>query len=62
MAAQREFSDNVSGCQFPKYKGDGYCDDGNNNAGCSFDEGDCCGDDVITDFCNVCECLQKVGD
>ena len=38
--------------------GDGWCDDGNNHAGCSFDGGDCCGDDVKTTYCTVCECLQ----
>ena len=25
------------------YRGDGYCDDGNNNCGCEYDGGDCCG-------------------
>merc|ERR1719182_876717 len=29
-------------CKVQKYKGDGNCDDGNNNAGCHFDGGDCC--------------------
>ena len=24
-------------CKYKQYKGDGYCDDGNNNAGCSWD-------------------------
>ena len=26
--------------------GDGYCDDINNNVGCNFDSGDCCGANV----------------
>ena len=25
------------------YAGDGVCDDVNNNAGCNWDKGDCCG-------------------
>ena len=40
------------------YKDDGYCDDENNNAGCDWDGGDCCGDNVDTYFCNKCECLD----
>merc|ERR1711939_610605 len=30
-------------CGKPNYKGDGYCDVDNNNCGCAFDGGDCCG-------------------
>ena len=33
-------------CGKPGYKGDGFCDDENNNAACAYDEGDCCGDSV----------------
>ena len=29
-----------------KYKGDGVCDDANNNAGCKYDGGDCCAGSV----------------
>ena len=29
-------------CSNAVYKGDDYCDDGNNNAGCAWDGGDCC--------------------
>ena len=47
-----------TGCQNNDYVGDNYCDDGNNNAGCNFDGGDCCGDNVNNDYCNVCECLE----
>ena len=36
------------------YIGDGYCDDENNNAGCNFDGGDCCGVNVNTQYCNLC--------
>merc|ERR1712190_529192 len=45
-------------CEQPNFKGDGFCDDGNNNAGCEFDGGDCCGPNVSEDFCSVCECLN----
>ena len=30
-------------CGKEKFQGDGVCDDKNNNAGCSWDDGDCCG-------------------
>merc|ERR1712210_326188 len=30
-------------CTAPGYIGDGICDDENNNCGCGFDKGDCCG-------------------
>ena len=29
-------------CGAPSYKGDGNCDDNNNNKGCAYDGGDCC--------------------
>jgi len=49
-------------CKFPKWKGDGYCDDENNNAnttpGCAYDGGDCCGPNVKKNFCKACECLE----
>ena len=31
-----------STCGTPEYKGDGNCDDDNNNEGCGYDGGDCC--------------------
>jgi len=40
------------------WKGDDYCDDITNNCGCEWDGGDCCGDNVNTDFCSACECLD----
>ena len=40
------------------YKGDGYCDDPNNNCGCDWDGGDCCGNNVDTLFCTTCKCLD----
>ena len=47
-----------TGCEYPQWEGDGWCDDGNNNADCTFDGGDCCGDDVKKTFCTDCFCLQ----
>ena len=40
--------------------GDDYCDDQNNNAGCQWDGGDCCGNDSDSwdNFCSACECLD----
>ena len=43
-------------CGSAKYKGDGNCDDDNNNKGCEFDGGDCCaksvkGGKVKKDYC-----------
>ena len=29
-------------CGLSEYKGDGNCDDENNNKGCEYDGGDCC--------------------
>ena len=41
-----------------QYLGDGVCDDSHNYADCSYDLGDCCLENVITDFCTICECLE----
>ena len=41
----------IKACQYLKYKGDGNCDDGNNNAGCSFDGGPC--------FCAIADVKNK---
>merc|ERR1712151_13242 len=53
-----------SACSDEIYKGDGNCDDGNNNAGCDYDGGDCCekslGKKVVKTYCNQvsgCKCL-----
>ena len=45
-------------CHTAAYKGDNYCDDGNNNCGCEWDGGDCCGRKVDTTYCSACECLD----
>merc|ERR1712032_1408488 len=44
-------------CGSPKWKGDGNCDDENNNAGCTWDGGDCCGAKNFG-YCKVCKCLD----
>ena len=49
-------------CADVTYKGDGICDDANNNAGCEYDGGDCCeksvGGPVKKDYCKQCKCLD----
>ena len=47
-----------AGCGAPHWKGDGFCDDENNNAGCAYDGGDCCGTNVNTTYCKECKCKQ----
>ena len=44
---------------YADYIGDGYCDDDNNIEGCQFDGGDCCGEDVFTDYCWQCICYEN---
>ena len=48
-------------CGSPQWAGDGYCDDDNNNAGCQYDQGDCCNNKQPgwDNFCSVCECLES---
>merc|ERR1712032_389061 len=50
-------------CGAAEYKGDGNCDDENNNKGCGYDGGDCCaktvkGGKVKKDYCKKCACLD----
>ena len=45
-------------CWMLSMKGNGYCDDGNNNECCGWDGGDCCGSNVNTNYCSACECLD----
>jgi hypothetical protein len=47
------------GCFNLDWKADGICDDQNNHGGCDFDGGDCCGKDVDTDLCTLCQCLEE---
>ena len=39
--------------------GDGFCDDVNNNSWCHYDGGDCCGENIQTDFCIECLCINE---
>ena len=50
------------GCEsdIPFSIGDGYCQDENNNEGCHFDGGDCCGFNVNVDYCNECNCYENL--
>merc|ERR1712032_163810 len=50
-------------CALPKYKGDGNCDDENNNKDCAYDGGDCCaksvkGGQVKKNYCKECKCVD----
>ena len=51
----------VSACTSPyrQYIGNGWCVDENNNAGCGYDGGDCCGPNVRTQYCIECQCLEE---
>lgn len=49
-------------CELPEYKGDGFCDDGNNHDGCEWDGGDCCGKTGKFHqfkYCKLCQCIGK---
>lgn len=50
-------------CGSKEYKGDGNCDDHNNNAACGWDGGDCCGLNVNKQYCDkvirVLTCLSN---
>ena len=37
---------------------DGFCDDDTNNLACNFDGGDCCGFEVLEDYCDDCNCHE----
>ena len=43
-------------CELPDFKGDGICDDENNNEACEYDGGDCCGSNADTSYCIECQC------
>ena len=51
----------IKGCENPEWNADGYCDDVSNNEACFFDGGDCCGSNVNTAYCTVCQCLEVGG-
>ena len=42
----------------PSWKGDKWCDDANNNCGCAWDGGDCCGtgNTYKAPYCTECKC------
>ena len=50
-----------SGCGGkPEWIKDGFCDDRNNNEGCDFDGGDCCGHASVNKrFCRECKCTPQ---
>ena len=50
------------GCtsNIPHDIGDGMCDDENNNEGCHFDQGDCCGNNAVNKYCSDCSCLGTI--
>ena len=43
----------------PGWISDGFCDDCHNTPQGNFDGGDCCGPNVNTDFCSICECFDS---
>ena len=46
-------------CGSPSYVHDYSCDDENNNSGCNWDGGDCCGDqNKDSSWCTECACLD----
>merc|ERR1711953_452091 len=60
-AAPPPSTEEPTACEFPQWVGDNFCDDGNNTPGCDYDGGDCCGDDVNTTYCSLCECMEVCG-
>ena len=53
-------SDEASKCERQELYKDGLCDDVNNNAGCYYDGGDCCGcpGEVKAGTCSRCLCFD----
>ena len=45
---------------YKEYVGNGFCNDDNNNQGCNFDGGDCCGPNIDKRYCTECQCLEDV--
>ena len=47
-------------CGSPNWANDEYCDDENNNAGCNFDGGACCNNNIAgwNNYCTKCQCLE----
>lgn len=53
-------TEDTNGCAVSSWIGDGLCDDEANILECDYDGGDCCGEDVISDYCTSCECIEPV--
>ena len=52
-------------CVYPELKSNGYCNDESNTNVCAYDgdgmgNSDCCGNNVNTDHCSACECLDPI--
>jgi hypothetical protein len=48
-------------CSNAAWVGDGFCDDGNNNCNCDWDNGDCCGENgkqLQYAYCSSCACAD----
>ena len=52
----------MSRCFNDNRKKDGQCDDVNNNPGCGWDGGDCCGNNVVKQHCTDCKCFVKTSE
>ena len=52
---------NNPNCSNAGWIGDGWCDDVTNNIQCNYDGGDCCGANINTQYCVVCQCLSGGG-
>merc|ERR1712159_894019 len=51
-------------CGLKNFAADGNCDDENNNCGCNWDNGDCCGKNGNQHqygYCKMCKCLDPSG-
>jgi hypothetical protein len=44
--------------EFMGAMGDGFCHDELNNPDCKYDGGDCCLDEVNTNVCETCKCMD----
>ena len=44
-------------CLHDELVSDGFCDDEANTKSCDYDGGDCCGPNVLIDYCTICECI-----
>ena len=58
LRCDNSFYLDLESCGSPHRKDDDLCDDENNNEGCGWDGGDCCGDNVRKYFCSSCQCLD----